>query len=68
MLSPDYLASDFCNTEWLAAFEEDPTGTAQRLVVVRIADFKPTGLLAGRTYIDFVNKSETEAAAFLLSG
>jgi hypothetical protein len=66
VLSPDYLASDFCKTEWLAAFEEDPTGTAQRLIPVRIADFKPTGLLAGRTYIDLVDKSETEAAAFLL--
>src|SRR5438874_2427661 len=61
VLSPGYMNSDFCKAEWLAAFEEDPTGAAQRLILVRIADFKPTGLLAGRTYIDLVNKAEADA-------
>src|SRR5947209_4880230 len=54
VVSPDYMKSDFCKAEWLAAFKDDPTGATQRLVLVRIADCKPTGLLAGRTYIDLV--------------
>jgi tetratricopeptide (TPR) repeat protein len=66
VLSPNYTKSDYCKAEWLAAFKDDPTGANQRLVLVRIADCEPTGLLAGRTYIDLVNKSEPQAAALLL--
>lgn len=65
VLSPDYLASDYCKAEFLAAVAQDPTGAAQRLILVRIADCKPSGLLAGRTYIDLVNKAQTQAVALL---
>jgi tetratricopeptide (TPR) repeat protein len=66
VLTPDYMASAFCQPEWQAAFANDPTGEKGILVCVRVSDFKPDGLLRGRTYIDLVGKNATTAAAFLL--
>ena len=66
VLTPAYMASGFCQPEWQAAFADDPTGEKGVLVCIRVADFKPDGLLRGRTYIDLVEKSEAEAARHLL--
>jgi tetratricopeptide (TPR) repeat protein len=66
VLTPDYMESGFCQPEWQAAFANDPTGDKGILVCVRVADFKPDGLLRGRTYIDLVGKDEATAVAFLL--
>ncbi len=67
VLTPAYMESCFCQPEWQAAFADDPTGEKGLLVCVRVADFKPDGLLRGRTYIDLVGLSETQANALLLS-
>jgi len=67
VLTPAYMESGFCLPEWSAAFDADPTGEKGLLVCVRVADFKPDGLLSGRTYIDLVGLSEAEANALLLS-
>lgn len=45
ILSPAYMASGFCQPEWQAAFADDPTGEKGVLVCVRVADFRPGGLL-----------------------
>jgi len=66
VLSPSYMESGFCQPEWQAAFAEDPTGEKGGLVCVRVADFKPDGLLRGRTYIDLVGISEEQAVTRLL--
>ena len=67
VLSPAYMKSGFCEPEWQAAFAQDPTGEKGRLVCVRVADFRPDGLLTGRTYIDLVGLSASDASARLLS-
>ncbi len=66
VLSPAYMESGFCQPEWQAAFADDPTGEKGVLVCVRVADFKPDGLLRGRTYIDLVGISEERSRSRLL--
>ena len=66
VLTPDYMASGFCQPEWQSAFADDPTGEKGILVCVRVTDFKPDGILRGRTYIDLVGKDAATAASFLL--
>ena len=66
VLTPDYMASGFCAPEWQAAFAQDPTGEKGILVCVRVADFKPDGILTGRTYIDLVGLSADAARDLLL--
>lgn len=66
VLTPDYMDSGFCQPEWQAAFAMDPTGEKGILVCVRVADFKPNGILTGRTYIDLVRLSEGAANETLL--
>jgi tetratricopeptide (TPR) repeat protein len=66
VLTPAYMESGFCQPEWQAAFAADPTGAKGILTLIRVADFKPDGLLLGRTYIDLVGKDAATASAFLL--
>ena len=56
VISPEYMQSKFCTVEWLSAFRSDPLGESGRLVLIRIADCQPSGLLDGRTYIDLFGK------------
>lgn len=66
VLSPAYMESGFCQPEWQAAFADDPTGEKGVLVCVRVADFKPDGLMRGRTYIDLVDLTEEKACTRLM--
>ena len=68
ILSPDYFASEFGETEWRAVFAKDPTGERGLLVPVRVRDFRPPGLLGTRVYIDLVGTTEDEAVDSLLRG
>ncbi len=54
LLSPAYLRSDHCQAEWMNAIADDPLNRKRRLVVLRIADCEPPGLLAGIAYWDLV--------------
>lgn len=54
LLSPDYLASDYCAAEWQGAIATDPLNRKGRLIVLRIAECTPAGLLAGFAYWDLV--------------
>jgi tetratricopeptide (TPR) repeat protein len=54
LLSPDYLKSDHCQAEWTAAIHGDPLNRRERLVVLRVADCMPDGLLAPIPYFDLL--------------
>jgi|GEM_PF-688512 len=54
LLSPDYLRSDGCAAEWLNVLAPDPLNRAGRLIVMRVAECQPLGLLAGLFYWDLV--------------
>lgn len=69
IISPAYLRSDFCKSEWAAAFATDPTGSKRRLVPVRVAECQPDGLLAQIIWVDLVGlEGETAAREKLLIG
>jgi hypothetical protein len=68
VLSPDYLASDFCKSEWYAAFAQDPVGKQRKLIPVRVRPCQPGGLLAQIVYIDLVGKEGAAASQALLDG
>jgi predicted ATPase len=54
LLSPAYMASDNCSAEWQNAIAGDPLNKLGRLVVLRVAECTPVGLLAGIAYWDLV--------------
>jgi DNA-binding beta-propeller fold protein YncE len=68
VFSPAYFEAEFAESEWGAAVGLDPSGSARRLVPVRVAECRPEGLLAGIVYIDLVETSEAEATERLLAG
>ncbi len=68
VLSPDYLAANFTQAEWAAAFARDPTGAQRVLLPVRVADCRPEGLLASTIYVDLVGVDESAAKQKLLAG
>ncbi len=47
LLTPDYLASDYCTAEWMHPLYGDPLNRLGRLIVLRVAECKPKGLLRG---------------------
>jgi tetratricopeptide (TPR) repeat protein len=54
LLSPEYLRSDHCQAEWQNAIADDPLNTKSRLIVLRVAECEPMGLLRGLAYWDLV--------------
>jgi len=68
VLSPDYLAAQFTQPEWAAAFGKDPTGEKGILLPVRVRPCELEGLLPQIVYIDLVGISEAEARQRLLAG
>lgn len=67
ILSKNFLASDFTQPEWASAFANDPRGSENRLLPVRVGECKPTGLLNTIVYVDLVGKDEDTARADLIS-
>jgi hypothetical protein len=68
VLSPAYLKAPFPQTEWAAAFVQDPTGANGTLIPVRVVECTPTGLFRAIGYIDLVGRDEQDALAKLLQG
>jgi hypothetical protein len=68
ILSDNYLAADFTQSEWAAAFSQDPQSQASRLISIRVSDCKPTGLLKPIISIDIVGKAEADAERSILEG
>jgi len=60
VLSPDYLTRDFTQPEWAGAFREDPRGLDGKLIVFRVRDCKPDGLLGSIPYEDLIGRSKEE--------
>lgn len=68
ILSSSYLNSEYCQAEWAAAYNYDPTGDKRILIPIRVEDIKPTGLLSDVIYIDLFQCEEKEATRKLLNG
>ncbi len=67
VVSPEYLASDLTQSEWAAAFAQDPTGGQGKLLPVLVRPCSITGLLAQIQAIDLVGRDEAEARKVLLT-
>ncbi len=70
VLSPNYLKASYTQSEWAAAFRQDPTGQQGLLLPVHVRECRHElkGLLASLTYIDLVGLGEAEAREKLLAG
>jgi TIR domain/Putative Ig domain len=68
VLSPAYLASEFGEAEWRAAFVEDPSGERGKLVPVKVQACQPPGLPRARVHIDLVGVDTDTARMRLLEG
>ena len=66
VLSEAYLKAMYTQSEWAAAFTQDPTSTKRQLLPIRVAPCEPPGMLAAIVYVDLVGKTETEAEQLLL--
>jgi tetratricopeptide (TPR) repeat protein len=67
VLSPAYLESAHGEAEWRIFYADDPTGERGLLLVVRVEQVKPPGLLKTRVYVDLVNQGATDARRMLLA-
>jgi len=54
LLSPEYLASAHCRAEWQNAIADDPLNEKSRLILLRVSECEPLGLLSGLAYWDLV--------------
>lgn len=54
LLSPPYLASDYCSAEWLNRLAGDPLNRQGRLILLRVAPCEPGGMLTALQYWDAV--------------
>jgi hypothetical protein len=54
LLSNEYEASDHCRAEWTNAIAADPLNRQGRLIVFRVGECKPAGLLTALSYWDLV--------------
>lgn len=68
ILSEKYYESLYTQSEWQAAFAEDPTSEKSKLIPVRISDHKPKGLLKQIVYIDLFGLEEEIAKTKLIDG
>ncbi|UBF30080.1 toll/interleukin-1 receptor domain-containing protein (plasmid) [Kovacikia minuta CCNUW1] len=67
VLSALYFDKPFPQSEWAAAFAQDPTSRDRKLIPLRVEDCTPPGLLAQVVYIDVFDCEEGEAQQRLLS-
>ncbi len=66
VLSDNYMAAEFTQPEWGAAFAEDPKGLQRKLLPIRVQQCKPRGLLKSIIYVDLVGlKPEAAREAIL---
>jgi hypothetical protein len=66
VLSPSYLAAEYTQPEWAAAFARDPQGKERTLIPVRVQKCQLDGLLGQIIYADLVGLDEETARATLL--
>jgi TIR domain len=68
VLSPNYLNALYTQSEWSAAFRQDPKGESGLLLPVLVQKCELKGLLAQIVYIDLVGQRDNEARERLLAG
>jgi hypothetical protein len=68
VLTPNYLAAEFTQPEWAAAFAQDPTGARRKLIPVRVLACDPNGIFGPIVYLDLVGLDPETAKQTLLSG
>jgi hypothetical protein len=68
VLSSAYLDSSFAESEWIAAFAQDPSGANRKLIPVRIDQCNPKGLWKAVTHIDLVGLDAATARRQLIDG
>jgi hypothetical protein len=66
VLSPAYLAAQYTQPEWAAAFLRDPQGRQRTLIPIRVRACAPEGLLRPLIYADLVGLSREAAKQVLL--
>ena len=66
VISEDYLNAAYTQSEWAAAFAQDPLGQEGKLLPIRVGECKLEGLLNQIVYIDLVGLSEKQAREALL--
>jgi TIR domain len=54
LLSNEYLSSQHCEAEWQNAIATDPLNTSAQLIVLRVNECTPRGLLTALAYWDLV--------------
>ena len=67
VLSPDYLRSAHGEAEWRHYYAQDPSGERGLMLLVRIHQVDPPGLLRTRVYVDLVGLDAAGARAALLA-
>jgi len=67
VISPDYFMAPYPESEWTAAFANDPTGSKRTLILVRIRECEIPPLLATRVYIDLTNMNQNTAKDHFLA-
>jgi hypothetical protein len=68
VLSPAYLEATYTESEWAAAFAQDPRGTQRRLIPVMVAECEPGGLLRSIVHVRLMGLDEDDARDALLRG
>lgn len=68
LLSEAYLKALYSQSEWAAAFAQDPTGKGRQPIPVRVAKCAPEGFLRSIIYIDLVGLGEDAGREKLLEG
>lgn len=61
VLSAAYLESVYSTAEWEAAWRDDPLGKRRKLLVFRVDNCTPAGVLAGRVITDLTGLDESAA-------
>jgi len=68
VLSEHYFQAEFVQSEWAAAFAHDPTGSARRLIPVKVSEYQARGLLGQLVPIDLIGLEEKDAIQELVTG
>jgi len=67
LLSPDYEASDHCQSEWASAYNRDPSGRKGVLVPFKVRETKLNGLAEQVVYVSLVGMSAEQRKAAILA-
>jgi len=67
VLSSNYINASYTFSEWANSFINDPKGEKDKIITIRVEDIElEDGILRQLEYVDFVNKTESEAKELLL--